>query len=374
MDTTAAPAAAEPKPVLSPAEMNDAQLSEFFAKGTRFEKDAPADDTTSDDTAADSSPAKPAEQVASTDASSKAAASETAKPEHGKKGKGLKARVEQLDQGNEGLSQRLSAALRRRRELNDQLADAEREPQSKPKADAKPASSPAAPDKPAEANWKRFRDLPGAPKIGEFTGEDALEDFVEAKAAFIAEKLAEEKFDRMFTDRQEKSHAEQEQHREFAEAATVAEERAKADEARHPQWREQLDPALAAIPPLRALPQGAKPNALNFIKDQVMFEAEHPVSLMVFLSSDEGKAWAAQLVKLPPQRIVREIAIKDASFAASDDDETTPSLVSKAPPPGETLGRKPSKPVDPLKAAQESGNVEDFINQRNRQVVGAGKR
>lgn len=367
MAETPAPATSD-KPVLSPAEMNDSQLNEFFSKGTRFEKDAPAD--ASADQSADAAPAEHAEHVESTD-SSPAAASETATQDKPKKGKGLKSRVEQLDQENEGLSQRLSAALRRRRELHEQLGDAEREPTSKPKQDAKTDPSPTATDKPAEANWKRFRDLPGAPKIGDFTGEDALEDFVDAKAAFIAQHLAKEQFSTMFDERQQQSAAQSQQEREFLEVANAAEERAKADEARNPQWKEQLDPALAAIPPLRALPPGAKPNALNFIKDQVMFESDHPVSLMVFLSSDEGKQWAAGLTKMPPQRIVREIAIKDAAFGSQDDEETTPSLVSKAPPPGEHLGRKATKPVDRLKAAQESGNVEDWIEQRNRSAVGA---
>lgn len=367
------PTTAEP-PVLSPQEMSNQQLHEFFAKGTRFDKTDPAadDDPPPAGKTADSAPADAVDPAASTDATSPAA-SETATPEKPKKGKGLKARVEQLDQENDGLSQRLSAALRRRRELHEQLADAEREP-SKPKADVKPGSSPATADKPTDANWKRFRTMDGAPKVEDFTGDTALEDFVEAKAAFIAEKLADEKFAALYDERTRQSEAERQQQREFSEAAERAEERAKADEARHPDWRTQLDPVLAKIPPARALPPGVAPNAMNFIKDQVMFEADHPVSLMVFLSTDEGKQWAFGLTKMRPERIVREIAIKDASFAADPDDDTHPSHVSKAPPPGQTLGRKPSAPVDPLKAAQESGNVEDFINQRNKQLVGAGSR
>lgn len=345
--------------VLSPQEMTDGQLQEFMAKGTRFERDAepsPADKTS------ESAPDKPVDQAASTDAST-GTASETVKPEK-TKGKGLKARVDQLKEENETLS----AELRRRRELNEQIAA--EDARSKPKQDATTDPSPAATAKPKEADWKRFKDLPDAPKSEDFTGETALEDYLDARAGFIAGHLAKEQFEQMFTERQNASHAESEHARELHDAITVAEARAAKDEARDPEWTTKLDPGFARIPPLRLLDKGQQPNAMHFIKDQVMFESEHPCSLSVFLCTEEGKAWAAQLVRMQPARIVRDIAIKDASFASQDDDESIPSHVSAAPPPGQTLGRKPAAPVDPLKSAQDKGDAEAWINLRNKQLVG----
>lgn len=363
--TATAPASTEPTsaPVLSPQEMNDGQLQEFFAKGTRFEKDdAPADPSA--DQPADAAPADAVDPAASTDASS-LTASETVTPEKKTRGKGLKSRVDQLAEENEGLSQRLSAELRRRRELNEQLSSLETKPT--PKADAKTDSSPATPE-PTEADFKRYLAMPGAPKAEQFDGD--LDAYTAAMGTFIAKQISREQFDQMFSEREQQTRVQSEQMHELNEAITTAEKRAQADEARDPQWRDKLDPAFARIPPARLLEPGQKPNVMNFIKDQVMFESEHPCSLSVFLCSDEGKDWAKTLVGLRPERIVREIAIKDASFGPSPDDDTTTSHVSAAPPPGPTLGRKPSAPVDPLKAAMDSGDAEAFINQRNRSVVG----
>lgn len=378
IDTTK-PATAE-TPVLSPQEMSESQLQEFLAKGTRFPKEdkpaEPADgESKTDANDADSSTAPAEGEKAAETAASPEAASETAKPEKKPKGKGLKARIEQIDQENVELERTLSAALRRRRELTDQLAreTAEQPPATPPKPDATTADSSPAATAPTDADYKRIMALPGAPKAEQFDGD--LDAYTAAVSAFVVKQVAKEQFDQMFNERQSQSAAEAEQLRELQEAFTAAEARAKADETRDPQWRDKLDPALAAIPPQRLLEPGQKPHAMHFIKDQVMFECEHPCSLLVFMSTPEGKQWAFGLAKMHPQRIIREIALKDASFAdAPDDHDKPPSHVSAAPPPGPTLGRKPSAPVDPLKHAIDSGDPLSYIEQRNKQVVGAGSR
>lgn len=348
-------------PTLAPQEMSDAQLAEFFAKGTRFDKEpAEPGDTPSADQPADSAPADAVDAAASTDALSPPA-SETGKPEKAKKGKGVEARNVDLRAEIEENAR----LLRQRRELREQL---EREPEPKPKADAKPDSSPAATDAPVEEDFERYANHPDFPDPEKF---DDLKKWGAAAARFVAKEVAKEQFEQMWGEREQKSAAATAQARELDDAISVAEARAQADEARDPEWKAKLDPGYVRIAPLRMLPEGTTPNVMHFIKDQVMFESEHPCSLGVFMSSDEGKQWAASLTRMSPPQIIRAIAIKDASFAALDDEDTTPpSHVSAAPPPGHTLGRKASAPVDPLKAAQASGDVEAFINQRNKAQVG----
>jgi hypothetical protein len=360
--TATAPASTEPTSpaVLSPQEMNDGQLQEFFAKGTRFEKPEDGADDLPADQPADSAPADAVDTAASTDALPQTA-SETVKPEKKTKGKAVTERNVDLRAEIDENARLLNLRRQQREELARQP-----EPTSK-KADQPAAPAPATTE-PTEADFKRYLAMPGAPKAEQFDGD--LDAYTAAMGTFIAKQISREQFDQMFSEREQKTRAESEQLHELNEAITTAEARAQADEARDPQWRDKLDPAFARIPPARLLQPGQKPNVMNFIKDQVMFESEHPCSLSVYLCSDEGKTWAKTLVGLRPERIVREIAIKDASFGTSPDDDTTPSHVSAAPPPGPTLGRKPSAPVDPLKAAMDSGDAEAFITQRNRSLVG----
>lgn len=361
MSQAATPTAAETPTasVLAPQEMSDAQLTEFFAKGTRFDKEPDAPDTASADQPADSAPADAVDAAASTDAILETA-SETVKPEKAKKGKGVEARNVDLRAEIEENAR----LLRHRRELREQL---EREPEPKPKQDAKPDSSTTAPA-PAEEDFDKYANHPDFPDPEKF---DDLKKWGAAAARFVATEVAKEQFEQMWGEREQKTAAESAQARELDAAISTAEDRAKADEARDPEWKAKLDPGYVRIAPLRMLPEGTTPNVMHFIKDQVMFESEHPCSLGVFMSSDEGKQWAASLTRMQPPQIIRAIAIKDASFAALDDEDTTPpSHVSAAPPPGHTLGRKASAPVDPLKAAQESGDVEAFINSRNKAQAG----
>lgn len=356
-------------PVLSPQEMSETQFTEFLAKGTRFPKEEAPDagDTKQADQPADSAPAEAVDPAASTDASPMAA-SETAKPEKKAKGKAVSERNVDLRAEIEENARLLDIRRRQREEIARDSAESA----PKPKTAAQPTDSAPAATEPTEADFKRYLAMPGAPKAEQFDGD--LDAYTAAMGVFIAKQITKEQFDQMFTERQRASEAESAQLHELNEAISSAEERAKADEARDPQWREKLDPALAAIAPMRLLSPGQKPHPMHFIKDQVMFESEHPCSLLVFMSTEEGRKWAFGLARLRPERIVREIAIKDASFADAPDDDHPPSHVSAAPPPGQHLGRKPSAPVDPLKSAQESGDVEGFINQRNRQLVGAATR
>lgn len=342
-----APAPAAPPPV--PFHELGAEGRREFLKTGKIEKaDQPADAAT----------AAPAEPGASTDAERKAA-SEPA--DHGKKkGKGLDSRKQQL----QAEIAEMNELLRTRAEVRRQLDALD----AKPKQDAKEGSSPDGKVTPEQA-YAKYANDPGAPDPENFSD---LREWGAAMSAFVAEKVAEEKFGQLFDARAQESAAASQQQQELTEAAEVAEQRITADEAVVPDWRERMDPRFAAIPPSRLLPAGAKDSPQSFAKDQIMFESEHPAQLAVFYSDEANMAKLMRMSNgrptATPQSIMRDIAYQDASFrspgsrAGAQAAAPAVKTFTKAPNPPTNLGRKPGTAGDPVeKVINGKGKFSDFM-------------
>lgn len=343
---------------LAPQEMTSEQLRQWESDGKPI-----AREPSSADTSADPAPAQPVEQVASTDASS-SAASEPAKPEK-RKGKGLEARKTAIDADIQDLNER----LRIRAELRKQLDATE----PKPKADATPDSSPTTADQPTEAEYKRYRSMPGAPKASEF--ED-LDDYAAAMGYFISSHVAKENFGKLFDERTQQSDAQFEQERRFESLATSAADLMDAERAADPEIINRIDPRWKALPPMSALPPGQAPTPAQFVKDRAVFHSRNPLKVSEALTREDS-AELKRLVRLSPDQIIREIAYLDASFPASQDEAegSAPSPhVSKAPAPSQTLGRKAAAAVDPLKKAIAENDYLSFERIENERTVARKKR
>lgn len=91
------------------------------------------------------------------------------------------ARMEEATAKEAAAKRDAEAARRETAELRQRLDALER---PKPEA-AKPETK--------QAEWKRYRAMPDAPKLGEFDGDEALEDWNAAMALFIADKRYEER-------------------------------------------------------------------------------------------------------------------------------------------------------------------------------------
>lgn len=356
----AAPAA----PLLSPQEMSADQFDQFLKDGKVVEKTT---DPTPADQPADPAPAKPAEQAASTDASS-SPDSASGKPQQKAKGKpGVKERNETLRAEIEENAR----LLRERRELREQLA---RESNAKPtpKPDAPKDSSPAAKESPKE-RWKRLAAEPDAPKIEQFDDSPTgFQNYMAAMSEFISDKVSGETFERMFEQREAQSRSAMEHEHRAATEITRAEERLKAEEAKYPNWRDEVDPAFAAIPPARALENGQRPHFLNILKDEMLFgECENAIGLGLYASTDEGKAWAFSLRDLPEMAVRRAVMKKDLELGSAVDADTEgrPSTVSKAPKPAPTAGRKVTTPVEPESAALAKGDYLAWEAEQNKKTL-----
>ncbi len=357
---------------LSPQEMSPEQLSTWERDGKMVERapEPEIPETSADD--ADSAPAKPAEQVASTEALS-SPASEPGKPELKAKGKGLKARVDQLADENTQLSQRLTEELRRRKELRAEL---ERESAVAPPRREPAAPVDSAPDADAlKKEIARIKALPGAPKHTDF--ED-LDDYTAAMAMHVNKHLTEQ----VFAERDQASARSAEQRDEMHAVTT----RLAKQYEEHPELVEQVAPDFLALVPSRLLPPGQKPTVLNFIKDQAMYECEHTLAMGAYLSSPEGRAEAARMCDrgdgrpMSPGQVIRWLALKDASFVADAQDapngnNSVSVHVSKAPPPPPVAGRKTAAPSDPMSAALKNGDFRAFDDLENARLLASkGKR
>ena len=344
---------------LSPQEMNGDQLHQWEIDGKAIPRPE------SLDADADSSSAEPAAQVASTEALS-SPNSELGKPEK-RKGKGLDARAQEL------LADR--ARERERAERAERTADDYRqrlEALEKPKQDARQDSSPAV-DQPTDADYKRYRAMPGAPKASEF--ED-LDDYAAAMGYFIANHVAKDSFGRLFDERTQQSEAQYEQERRFESMAHGAADLMDAEKASDPEIIDRIDPRWKALPALTMLPPGQAPTPAQFIKDRAIFHSRHPLKVSEALTREDS-AELRRLARLSPDLIIREVAYLDASFSGSHDEVggSMPSVhVSRAPAPSQTLGRKAAGAVDPLKKAIAENDYLSFERIENERAVARKKR
>lgn len=287
------------------------------------------------------------------------------------KNAGAKQRIAQIDPEIEELQNK----LRIRAELKRQLAETERPLEAKP---AKP-ETPTLND-----GWKKYKDLPGAPTSDQFNN---YEDYLDARAEFIADSRVQERLGQAFEARDRESQTRSQVEQQFrqldTQAATFADKVTSYQQA-HPEM--QIHPALLNTTPLNALrainavlpPEQQEREGPHHFIVQLAFESETPGEILHHLSDHPEameKLW--HLAFQSPSAVAREIGRLEAKFLGSTSPAASSaspaSKVSQAPSPGTTLGRKAPSTGDPLKAAIEAGDTATF-KQLRRQERLAGKR
>lgn len=295
--------------------------------------------STSPGAPADSPSAQPDGQVVSTE-TSPAAASEPAKPTDDKKPHNLQTRLTQLDAENAQLQERLKL----RKALREELRTLERpEP-------ARPASDPAAP--PPQKTWERYKHLPGAPKVDDF---DAYEDYLDARAEFIADQRHADRTQREQLDTSSRARMDATEktiqgfHERLAQARTA-----------DPAYDSKIHAGLLDIPPAFTLPP-QEVRAANVLVQEIV-GSDASSALLVHFSTPEGQQeWAALMQAPTPAAMVRHFGRIEQRFLSSGPSSSAApaaKTVTSAPAPPTTLGTKPPASADRLGAAVTAG---DFL-------------
>lgn len=349
--------------IVSPHDMTTEQLRQWELTGdvTPREPDPEAGKDAEHDAAA--AAAEPEGEAASTDAKSKVA-TEAAEP--GKKpGKHLSAkeRAAELEREAAADEARVQAALRRRREAREALAEAEREI-PKPKQADKTAEAASAATDPKDPEYKKYRAMPGAPKADDFEGPEALDDYAAAMGVFIAKQIAKEQFDELYEARSGKDREAYERDQQFTRAVDEAETRVSKELAADPEILSRIDDRWKGLNPIEALGD-QKPSPAHFIKNLVTFKLRNTLKLSEWLTADGSKE-LTRIAQLPPDQAFRELAYKDASFGLDDAQDPASAEApastrkSAAPAPAPTLGRKAAAGKDAKAAAIAAGDFEAF--------------
>ncbi|MEY4385993.1 MAG: hypothetical protein RLY20_1276, partial [Verrucomicrobiota bacterium] len=286
---------------------------------------------------------------------------------------GAKQRIQQIDPE----IQELQDKLRIRAELKRQLAETERPQRPEPKVET-PAQQ--------ESGWQKYKNLPGAPKSDQF---DNYEDYLDARAEFIADKRFEDRIGKEFEQREEKARTYQHVESQFRDLDTQAQtftEKVKAHQQKNPGAR--IDERLLNVTPLRALramnavlpPDQREPEAPHhFIVDQV-FASDTPGEILSYLTdnpADLERLW--HLALKAPDAVVREIGRLEAKYLGSTSPDSSAShaaspAITKAPAPGTTLGRRAAPTGgDAINKAIASGDTRAFKELRRQERL-AGKR
>lgn len=197
-----------------------------------------------------------------------------------------------------------------------------------------PAPVAEKPAEKAKAEWARFKAMPGAPKLSEFEGESAFEDYMDARAAFIGEKLYDERraIEQQSAQKSVEEASEMEHYQGF-------QARLRNAETAEPGFIQSLDPVLTETPRLSMLPAGTQPNFGNWLVEMI-YRAEPVKELLKYFNDDiaNGKKEAHRLATMHPRDALREFARLEARLtpAAAPDLSTPapkPKPVSQAKPP-----------------------------------------
>ena len=124
-----------------------------------------------------------------------------------------------------------------------------------------------------------------------------------------------------------------------------------------------MDERFKRITPSSLLQPGEAEQPKHFIKEQVI-NAEHPLKLSVYFSTEEGQAKFRELAEMTnPARIIREVALLDAKFSqGSTASAGAPAKTfTKAPAPPANLGGRPSSGGDAAESAVKAGDFEGFM-------------
>lgn len=346
--------------------LSERELDTFLDTG-----DLPGDTTPTEsaEKTAEAAAAKPVDQAASTDVVAKAAP-EAAEPGAKSKAPGSKKsaaeRAEEIERATADDEERLRKALAKRRETREALEEAEREPATSRKAEK--TEDPAAST--SEPAWKKYRNMPDAPKSDQF---ETLDDFAAAMGTFVAEKIAEQAAGAVYDSRSSQERELAQRDSQFIEVATKASERLQAELEADPGLLDRVDPRWKALNPSDRLAEGEKMTVAHFIKDQATFHSNHPGKLAAWLTENDN-AELRRIGRMRPDQIIREIAIKDHSFGdptATDDPgdaagERQHPRKSKAPAPAPTLGSKATAGRDPRKAPDSYADFDQWNEEESK--------
>lgn len=185
----------------------------------------------------------------------------------------------------------------------------------------------------APAGWERFKTMPGAPRLGEFEGETAFEDFLVAQSAFVAEKFYETRqaTERQSAQQSQQEAAEMEHYRGFEKKLHEA-------VAADPDFLSTIDPRLTDTYRLSMLPAGQTPTFGNWLVEQI-YRAEPVKELLVHFSNETE---VQRLMTLQRERgtdaatrefMRLEARLSPAAAPAPSTPAPKPTLVSHAKPP-----------------------------------------
>lgn len=238
----------------------------------------------------------------------------------------------------------------------DALEQAARAPKTEPVAAAKPEAK--------DAEWKRFRTHPDAPKFGDFKGDEAFEDWNAAFAMFVA--------DQRYDERRESEHRQAQQQRAIETehvAKTHFAERIGADQPGFDEFVSSLDPRISGAVPVSdpryagsvrmsaisteiaagRLPQGYKPTFGNFLSEQI-FRSPAPKELALHFTAHPEDV--QRLSTLHPMQVIREMGKLEATLTQAAASLTT----GTAPAPPMSKARPP---IQPVKGSSQSPAFED---------------
>lgn len=308
--------------------------------------------TASTDAPAASSAATPAEQAASTEVTDPPA-SEPGKP-----------RKTAEDRKRE-LAADVEAGLKRRADLRAEIAAEEarlaalRTPPSK--SDALPASSPATAAFPSYDDYRVEHP------------EAQYEDYLDARSDFRAEQrfAALEAQKAQTQERQTRQQSIAQRDAKFKERVDAA---AKAD----PEFFQNLSPDVGQLFPISDLTREQDPQTGRFtgrfvdprnrqvvpgdqlgyfgIADELLSSDLAPQLMRHFTDHPED---LHRIAKLEPRELLKEMGKLEARLSEAKPATPAPKLVTDAPA-ATTLGKSPTTPADPVKAAVANGDFSSF--------------
>jgi hypothetical protein len=338
------PAAAVPPPdalsKLTPSERTTWRLTgELPATPPDTGAAAAAPDLSTD---ADSSPAEPATQVASTEASQ----SPASKPGTPKKANAETRKAE--------LQAEIKGLIAQRDALRSEVAPpVSSRPDPVPDAPAASSPAPVSMDQailspnvssPALTESQFFERFPDA----------GLSDYVRYAARYEVKREQQE------TNRAATIHRQASAFRQVVDAEIASD----------PDFTSVLNnPAIAVLKPLAMLQPNETAGPLN-VAAQEIIESPNAAKLLRHLHEHPE---VMQAIRNGSDRdAIRIVTQIDARLSApSVPTQPVVKTTTSAPPPAETLGRKPQAPVDDVQAAMATGDVRAYMRAMNRREVGA---
>jgi hypothetical protein len=255
-----------------------------------------------------------------------------------KPAKNAKTRTEQLDTEITDLREKLRIRAALREELQ----------QTAHPADDPPASEPA---QPTRAEWQRYRQHPDAPKVEDF---DAYEDFVAAQSVFVADQRFEER---------QRAHAADQRSRErlteTEQTISTFRERAQAARDADPEFDQKVDPGLMELVPAFALRPHEPVRPANVLMQECVKSDAAPALLLHFSTPEGQKDWQRIAAAATPAEMLKAFGRVEARFLSDGPPaaaRAAASLVSSAPEPPTTLGRRPPASPDRAGAAIKAGD------------------